>query len=218
MTDHDPQFDTLPEPLVRKLRAVDEASRQPIPPQIDRAILDQATAQFASRAVAAVEMADKPFAAPHVSAGSARWMGVGPWGWGAALAAAVVVGVLVFIVIDVFNQRTQEMLADLTDAAKQPLALQPGSPMELAWDVDQSGRLDVLDVLILAQRQARGDRGVTPDILADLSDRIVSLDRVASGLPIHISETAVVLAWLGEQHAGAQGGAFDGWPAGRRAL
>ena len=173
MREQDPQFDTLPESLADALREAD-GPRVLVPESIDRTVLDQAKAHFAERA--------ETVPIPIEAAKSRGWRLGWPM-WGGAVAAAVVVGLLTFVAIDAFRDRTNRMFDDLSDAARQPIALQPGSPLELAWDVDHSGSLDVLDVFILAKRQERGDRGVTPEILADLSQRIVSLERMASGLP-----------------------------------
>jgi len=205
-------MDRLPEALAQGLRDAD-GPRALVPPEVDQAVLGSAKSHFVGRA-------------QRRRAGGFRLLGLGARQWGgavAAAAAAVAVGLLVFVFVDGLRDDTQRMLADLRDGAAQPMPLGPGSPMELAWDVDRSGTLDVLDVMILAKIKQRGDRGVADDVLADLERRIVSLDRVVSVVPGPMGDGArVALAQdaaqrLAAWQAGAwQGGAWQGgaWQGG----
>jgi len=179
MPDPDTQFDQLPPKLTAALRDV-EGERPPIPPAVDDAVLAAAHDHFAGRANATPPAAAEPDAGPYRFP-RRLW-------WAAPLAAAAV------IVLSVFAVQTVRWMSDVGDAAKQPVTLGPGSPVELAWDADRSGRLDILDVMILARQHEAGAKHITPDILDDLTHRIVALDRVAAQLP-GVREGAV-LAWV----------------------
>ncbi len=185
MPDPAPQFDQLPPKLTAALREA-EGDLPPVPPTVDHAILSQARAHFAP------PHAQRPPAPGN--AGGASTADAGPYRFPRRLWWAVPLAAAAVIVLSFFAVQTVRWMSDFGDAARTPVALGPGSPVELAWDVDRSGRLDILDVMILAKKQEAGAAHITPAILDDLTQRIVALDKVAAQLP-GVREGAV-LAWV----------------------
>jgi len=178
MPDPTPESDQIPPGLTAALRDA-EGDRPPVPEAVDRAILDQARAHFAQRPIERPPAQRPPAQRPPAPAGGNGTPYRFPrrlW-WAAPLAAAAV------IVLSLFAVQTVRWISDFGDAAREPVTLGPGSPVELAWDADRSGRLDILDVMILARQHEAGAKHVTPDILDDLTQRIVALDKVAAKLP-----------------------------------
>lgn len=153
MTDQNKQFDDRQRPVSDRFRKDLRTLYQPggsVPPEVDKAILDQARRRLAK---------------PRPLILRLRWAG-------GIAAAAAVVAIGVFLYTGSAPHNHQSAVAerrldidgngrvDILDAFRLAKVLEPRGPTAAGWDINADGRLDREDVDAVAFAAVRLDKGV----------------------------------------------------------
>ena len=143
---------TLPEGLRRDLRRVYEHPVL-VPPEVDRRILSEARAHLSEARVDAATSARSVHRLRSAAVAAA------------GIAAAIVVGVLVWAVLPTAStDQANQALAgdvdrngriDILDAFALARTIERGEATSEAWDVNGDGRVDAGDVDLVAERSVR---------------------------------------------------------------